>query len=54
MGGVVNVFCFRFPVVGVYYGQCSEICGANHRFMPVVLEITGFELFKDWCLGFFR
>ena len=23
---------------GVYYGQCSEICGSNHRFMPIVLE----------------
>jgi len=25
--------------VGSFYGQCSEICGANHRFMPIVLEI---------------
>jgi heme/copper-type cytochrome/quinol oxidase subunit 2 len=25
--------------VGVYYGQCSEICGANHRFMPIVAKI---------------
>lgn len=23
---------------GVYYGQCSEICGANHSFMPIVVE----------------
>lgn len=23
---------------GVYFGQCSEICGSNHRFMPIVLE----------------
>lgn len=24
---------------GVFFGQCSEICGANHRFMPIVVEI---------------
>lgn len=23
---------------GIFYGQCSEICGANHRFMPIVVE----------------
>jgi heme/copper-type cytochrome/quinol oxidase subunit 2 len=46
VGGIINVFCFRFPSVGVFYGQCSEICGANHSFMPVVLEVTLFDLFK--------
>ena len=25
---------------GLYYGQCSEICGANHSFMPIVLELV--------------
>jgi heme/copper-type cytochrome/quinol oxidase subunit 2 len=25
---------------GVYYGQCSELCGTNHSFMPVVVEVT--------------
>lgn len=25
---------------GVYYGQCSEICGSNHRFMPIVVEFV--------------
>ncbi|CAI9092613.1 OLC1v1027905C1 [Oldenlandia corymbosa var. corymbosa] len=24
---------------GVYYGQCSEICGTNHAFMPIVVEV---------------
>nr|YP_010043021.1 cytochrome c oxidase subunit II [Ampullaceana lagotis]QPC56783.1 cytochrome c oxidase subunit 2 [Ampullaceana lagotis] len=31
----MNMF-INFP--GVYYGQCSEICGANHSFMPIVIE----------------
>ncbi len=27
----------RFSCAGIYFGQCSEICGANHRFVPIVL-----------------
>nr|YP_007024985.1 cytochrome c oxidase subunit II [Herpele squalostoma]ADR03272.1 cytochrome c oxidase subunit II [Herpele squalostoma] len=41
-----NTFITTRP--GVYYGQCSEICGANHSFMPIVVEaipITAFENF---------
>lgn len=38
--GVLNVGVYNFPVVGVFYGQCSEICGANHTFMPVCVEVT--------------
>lgn len=30
---------------GVYYGQCSEICGANHSFIPIVLEAINFKDF---------
>lgn len=31
---------FLFPTqVGVFYGQCSEICGANHSFMPISIEV---------------
>nr|UFR83113.1 cytochrome c oxidase subunit II [Neohylomys hainanensis] len=33
---------------GLYYGQCSEICGANHSFMPIVLETVPFEVFEKW------
>ena len=34
---------------GVYYGQCSEICGANHRFMPIVLEVLNYSDYYEWC-----
>jgi len=51
ISGVIRVFLYNFPVVGVFYGQCSEICGANHRFMPVVLEVSLFSLFRLWCLN---
>jgi cytochrome c oxidase subunit 2 len=37
---------------GLFFGQCSEICGANHRFMPIVLEAVPRSLFKRWILTF--
>jgi len=33
---------------GVYYGQCSEICGTNHRFIPITLNIQPLKYFKKW------
>ncbi len=33
---------------GVYYGQCSEICGVNHGFMPIVIEVVTKEEFEKW------
>nr|YP_009368182.1 cytochrome c oxidase subunit 2 [Lepilemur grewcockorum]ADP68274.1 cytochrome c oxidase subunit 2 [Lepilemur grewcockorum] len=35
---------------GIYYGQCSEICGANHSFMPIVLELISLKHFEEWLL----
>jgi cytochrome c oxidase subunit 2 len=36
---------------GLYYGQCSEICGSNHSFMPIVLEIVPLKYFENWSLS---
>lgn len=33
---------------GVYYGQCSEICGVNHGFMPIVVEAVDLNSYVDW------
>nr|AAS67175.1 cytochrome oxidase subunit II [Hydrornis guajana] len=33
---------------GIFYGQCSEICGANHSFMPIVVESTPLTYFENW------
>nr|UTE83010.1 cytochrome c oxidase subunit II [Propithecus deckenii] len=38
---------------GIYYGQCSEICGANHSFMPIVLEMIPLKHFEEWLLSMF-
>ena len=51
MSGVLRTLSYSFPVIGVFYGQCSEICGANHRFIPIALEVTLIENFKNWCYG---
>nr|UZT67440.1 cytochrome c oxidase subunit 2 [Melanips sp. ZJUH 20220003] len=33
---------------GLFFGQCSEICGANHSFMPIVIESTNLKMFLNW------
>nr|YP_010528112.1 cytochrome c oxidase subunit II [Rhyzodiastes puetzi]UXW64214.1 cytochrome c oxidase subunit II [Rhyzodiastes puetzi] len=35
---------------GLFYGQCSEICGANHSFMPIVIESVSPKYFINWIL----
>nr|BAV82644.1 cytochrome c oxidase subunit II [Ancylostoma duodenale] len=49
MSGILSTLCYSFPMVGVFYGQCSEICGANHSFMPIAIEVTLLDNFKSWC-----
>nr|WNH37629.1 cytochrome c oxidase subunit II [Hygophum macrochir] len=34
---------------GVFYGQCSEICGANHSFMPITVEAVPLASFENWA-----
>ena len=41
--GRLNYLTTITPYSGVYYGQCREICGSNHRFMPIVLEFVPME-----------
>nr|YP_008144410.1 cytochrome c oxidase subunit II [Gagata dolichonema]AFH37502.1 cytochrome c oxidase subunit II [Gagata dolichonema] len=46
--GRVNQTSFIASRPGVFYGQCSEICGANHSFMPIVVESVPLEHFENW------
>lgn len=46
--GRLNQTSFFINRSGIFYGQCSEICGANHRFMPIVLESTNILGFINW------
>nr|BAN70252.1 cytochrome c oxidase subunit II [Chrysomallon squamiferum] len=49
--GRLNQTSFFIKYPGVYYGQCSEICGANHSFMPIVLEAVSMKDFTSWLLS---
>nr|QRZ02695.1 cytochrome c oxidase subunit II [Papio cynocephalus] len=44
--GRLNQTMFTATRPGVYYGQCSEICGANHSFMPIVAELIPLKIFE--------
>nr|YP_010951004.1 cytochrome c oxidase subunit II [Thienemanniella xena]WML69345.1 cytochrome c oxidase subunit II [Thienemanniella xena] len=46
--GRLNQTNFFMNRVGLFYGQCSEICGANHSFMPIVIESVPTKNFIKW------
>uniref|UniRef100_UPI0030036A46 cytochrome c oxidase subunit II n=1 Tax=Arria brevifrons TaxID=2908858 RepID=UPI0030036A46 len=48
--GRLNQLTFWFNRPGIFYGQCSEICGANHSFMPIVIESISTKDFFNWIL----
>ena len=39
---------FRAERTGMFYGQCSELCGRNHAFMPIAVRVVTDEEFADW------
>lgn len=43
--GRINQFCFTSKRSGIFFGQCSEICGSNHSFIPIVIESLNFKDF---------
>ena len=46
--GRLNEVTFRATREGVYYGQCSELCGVDHGFMPIAVEVVSEQAFADW------
>ena len=48
--GRTNETWFRAEEIGTYYGQCSELCGINHAFMPTVVEVVSQEDFDAWVI----
>ena len=49
--GRMNFVFFTPRASGVFFGQCREICGANHRFMPIGVEVSNFISFASWLKG---
>ena len=46
--GRTNESWVRIEKEGIYYGMCSELCGANHGFMPIAVEAVSKEAFARW------
>ena len=47
--GRLNETWFRAEQTGVYYGQCSELCGLRHAFMPIEVHVVPQEVFDAWA-----
>nr|UNZ93967.1 cytochrome c oxidase subunit II [Lepas anatifera] len=50
--GRLNQLTFLVNRPGLFFGQCSEICGANHSFMPIVVEAVTMNSFLNWINNF--
>jgi cytochrome c oxidase subunit II len=46
--GRINETWFRATREGVYYGQCSELCGKDHAFMPIAVRVVSEQDFATW------
>ncbi len=47
--GRLNETWFRVDKPGTYYGQCSELCGRDHAFMPIAVEAVSQDKFDAWA-----
>lgn len=48
--GRLNETWFNVDTVGVYYGQCSELCGKDHAYMPIVVRAVSEEDYAAWLV----
>ena len=49
--GRINETWFKAQKVGTYYGQCSELCGIQHAFMPITVRVVSQEDYAEWLSG---
>ena len=47
--GRLNETWFKANKVGVYYGQCSELCGKDHAYMPIAVRVVNDQEFAQWA-----
>lgn len=47
--GRLNETWFKTEKEGLYYGQCSELCGKDHAFMPIAIRVVSEEQYKTWA-----
>ena len=46
--GLINTAWTVVDKPGTYRGKCTELCGKNHAFMPVVVRVVSDEDYKEW------
>jgi cytochrome c oxidase subunit 2 len=46
--GRVSATWFRAEQEGIFYGQCSELCGKDHAFMPIAIRVVKADIFDNW------
>ena len=46
--GRLNETWFKATKTGMYYGQCSELCGKDHAFMPIAVKVVNDQEFAEW------
>ena len=49
--GFINTAWTRAEETGIYRGNCTELCGKNHGFMPVVVKVVEKDEYSDWVLA---
>jgi cytochrome c oxidase subunit 2 len=49
--GRINETWFKAEKIGTYYGQCSELCGIKHAFMPITVRVVSEEDYAEWLTG---
>ncbi|OWV85093.1 cytochrome B [Rhizobium sp. R72] len=49
--GRLNETWFRAEREGLFYGQCSELCGKDHAFMPIAIRVVSEDKYKQWLAG---
>jgi cytochrome c oxidase subunit II len=49
--GRLNETWFKATIEGVFYGQCSELCGKDHAFMPIAVRVVNESDFNTWLNG---
>jgi cytochrome c oxidase subunit 2 len=46
--GRITATWFKATKEGIYFGQCSELCGKDHAFMPIAVRVVKDKVFEDW------
>ncbi len=48
--GRISQLWFKAEREGVYFGQCSELCGKDHAYMPITVKVVSEEAYEEWLV----